>query len=155
MSLHSTIFCNLRQNCCFQRFHCKTCTVPSFISFHSMIFCSFHQNRCFHHFNWGLWTLLCTMPWLHSAIFFCNFRQNRWALSSFSSAMLESLDSLMPHAIVLSNFLKIFWGKLFFLYFLWGLWMLSCLMPLHSTIFWNFRQKLLFLSVSLTTCDYL
>ena len=47
--------------------------------------------------------LLCTKPWLHSAIF-CNFRQNRWALSSHLSVLSESLEPLMPHAIALSNF---------------------------------------------------
>ena len=144
MWLHSTIFFNLRQNRCFRRFCCKTCILPSFIWFRSVILLLFSSKLLFLSFSLG-----CLDPRMHYAMialsnFFCHFRQNRWALSSFSSSMLESLDPLMPHAIVLSNFLKIFCQNCFFLYFLWGLWTLSCLMPLHSTIFWNFRQNCYF-----------
>ena len=80
------------------------------------LFCCFHQNRCFRHFHWGVWTLVCTMPWLHSAIsfviffqideYFYHFHQPCWSL--------WTLSCLMPHAIVLSNFLKSFCQNCFF-----------------------------------------
>lgn len=75
------------------------CTLPSFIS---LPFFNFSQNCYFLLFSsfWlGIWTMLCIMP-LHSAIF-CNFRQNRSALSSFWSFLLAFTARLMPHELCL------------------------------------------------------
>ena len=74
------------------------CTLPSFIPL--PFFFYFFQNcysLLFSSFWLGIWTLLCTMP-LHSAIF-CNFRQNRSALSSFWSFLLAFGARLMPHEL--------------------------------------------------------
>ena len=98
--------------------------------------------------------LLCTKPWLHSAIF-CNFRQNRWALSSHLSVLSESLEPLMPHCHCAQQFLKMFCQNCFFSIFF------GAFRPSHTTchcpqqFFFKFLSKSFFLSVSLTTCDYL
>ena len=138
MSLHSTIFCNFRQNRSFRRFGCKICTLPSFISFHCMIFCSFCQNPFFRHFCWCPWTPLMHYAMIALSNFFLIFIKIDEHFRHFCH-FCWSLWSPSCHCA--QHFSKIFCQNCFFSIFFGNFG------PSHTTchctqqFFCNFRQN--------------